>query len=178
MRENHPQPAAIRPGEAPGLLRHLDQLGAALLDFALAFQHGDIDDRLASQRLFESPLALVVVPSSPLATRPSLTLPELAGLRLALPVQGYSTRQVLDAAFEAHKIRPVVSIAVNDRPTLFQLGETGHWSTILTMATVDKQHSVTTIPIMGERMGRRARVVWLRDTYRKKAAVHFCDMLM
>ncbi|NTU78647.1 MAG: LysR family transcriptional regulator [Chloroflexales bacterium] len=155
----------------------LEQLCASQLDFVLTFQHRDIDARLASQPLFESPLALVVAPSSPLATRTRMTLPEIADLRLALPVQGYSTRQFLDAAFAAYQIRPRICIEVNDMPTLFQLVETGHWSTILTLATVDQQHSVVTIPLEGEGMRREARVVWLKERYRKQAARRFCELV-
>ena len=156
----------------------VEQLRAAQLDFVLTFQHQDDDERLASQPLFESPLALVVAHTSPLAARAEITLAEIAGLRLALPVQGYSTRQFLDAAFAAHQIRPAISIEINDIPTLFQLVETGHWSTVLTLATVEQQRSVVTIPIAGDVMSRQARVVWLKDAYRKRAALQFCELLV
>jgi LysR family transcriptional regulator, cyn operon transcriptional activator len=56
--------------------------------------------------------------------------------------------------------------------------KTGYWHTILTMATVEGEAELKAIPILGEGMNRQAWVVWLRDTYRKKASVRFCELVM
>ena len=162
-------------GTSDELLEHLH---AAQLDFVLTFQEEAWSDQLAQQLLFESPLALVVNLSSPFANRTSMSLDEIGGLRLALPVQGYSTRQFIDKAFATHRIEPTIAIEINDIPTLFQLVRTGYWHTILTMATVEGEAELKAIPIMGEGMNRQAWVVWLNKTYRKQAGVRFCELLM
>ncbi len=162
-------------GTSDELLEHLH---AGQLDFVLTFQEEAWSDHLAQQFLFELRMALVVSSSSPFAGRSSITLEEIGALRLALPVQGYSTRQFLDRAFATQRIDPTIAIEINDIPTLFQLVKTGYWHTILTMATVEGEVELKAIPIMGEGMNRQAWVVWLNNTHRKKASLRFCELLM
>lgn len=156
----------------------LEKLSVAQLDFVLAFHEKELKDPFFSHALFESRLALVVSSQSPLYTRTSITLPEISQLPLALPVQGYSTRQFLDHEFEKTDRPAHIQIEINDIPTLFELVRTGHWNTILLMATVSGQANLKAIPIEGKEMNIKARIIWLNMSYHKKAAVHFSDLLM
>ncbi|HYF61851.1 MAG TPA: LysR substrate-binding domain-containing protein [Herpetosiphonaceae bacterium] len=155
----------------------LEQLDAARLDVILTFHEQEFAPRFAWQHLFESPLALVAAPGSAWARRDGIAPEELRGVRLALPVQGYSTRNFLDARFAEWGIAPDIALEVNDIPTLFALVETGGWCTILTLATVENHPSLAAIPLLGEGMNRQAWVVWLKERYRKRAASEFCALV-
>lgn len=156
----------------------MEKLHLAQLDFVLTFQEKELREPFLSQKLFESRMAIVVSATSPLHERKSITLPEISSLPLALPVKGYSTRQFLDQAFEKANLTPRIQIEINDVPTLLELVGTGYWNTILSMATISGQTAVKAIPIEGEEMNQQAYVVWLHTSYRKKAALLFCDLLL
>lgn len=151
------------------------KLLAAEIDLALTFREGEWDDTLESEPLFESSMALIVAEGTD--SRVQVTLQEIGELPLVLPVRGYSTRQFLDRAFAENSIRPNIRMELNDIPTLLDLIRTGHWRTILSMATIRGQSGLKAIPIVGEGMNRQASVVWLRSAYRKKAASRFCELL-
>ncbi|HEY1012038.1 MAG TPA: LysR substrate-binding domain-containing protein, partial [Herpetosiphonaceae bacterium] len=155
-----------------------DAVRSGQVDVGLAFQGIADDPLLASQTLFESRLALVVAPTSPLADRTTMTLEEAVRLRLALPSQGYSTRQFLAAAVAARRLPLTAHIEVNDIPTLCALVATGQWQTILTLATVEQQPALIAIPLSDPDMTRQAQVIWPRQTHRTQAAIRFCALLM
>lgn len=156
----------------------LERLHAGQLDLVLTFGEQGLGGQLAQQLLFESRMALVVSSSSALAERTSIALAELRSLRLALPVQGYSTRQLLDKAFAARQIEPTLTLEINDIPTLLTLVKTGYWHTILTMANIEGETGVQAIPVTEEELNRQAWIVWLKNTHRKKAAIRFCELLV
>jgi len=156
----------------------MEKLHQGVLDFLLTFQEAEWKAPLVGEPLFESRMALVVADSSPLSQNDRITLAELSNLPLALPVKGFSTRQFIDHAFAQGGLHPDVRIEINDVPTLFDLVRTGHWHTILSMATVAGQAGLKAIPLEGESMNRQASVVWLESSYRKKAAIRFCELLL
>lgn len=155
-----------------------EKLLAAEIDLALSFREGGIrDDSFDSEPLFESRMALIAAEGTEWTDRQQVTLPEIGGLPLVLPVRGYSTRQFLNQAFAEADVRPNIRMELNDIPTLLDLVRTGHWHTILSMATVTGQSGLTAIPIEGAGMNRQASLVWLRSAYRKKAALRLSELL-
>ena len=121
--------------------------------------------------------SLITAEGTEWTDRQQITLPEIGGLPLVLPVRGYSTRQFLNQAFAEADVRPNIRMELNDIPTLLDLVRTGHWHTILSMATVTGQSGLTAIPIEGAGMNRQASLVWLRSAYRKKAALRLSELL-
>lgn len=155
----------------------LEQLAALRLDVVLTFCDAPAPAPFAYQPLLSSPLALVVAAASPLAARTSLALAEVPALPLALPAVGYSTRHFLDAALAAQHLTAHVQLELNDIPTLFDLVRTGHWHTVLSLATAHGEPGLRAIPLEGTNMTRHAGVFWLDAVYRKKAAEVFCTLL-
>ncbi|XWW45043.1 LysR family transcriptional regulator [Fibrella sp. USSR17] len=154
----------------------IEKLSTAELDLVLTFKEKRDDASHKYERLFSSPMTLVVPKTSELANRKRIPLEEIIGLPLAMPASGYSTIQHVTAAFKRKGLTPEVTIEINDIPTLLSLVKTGHWYTILTQVSVDDSDLVT-IPLEGNDMMRNAMAISLIDAYPKKAMLSFFHLL-
>jgi LysR family cyn operon transcriptional activator len=161
-------------GSSDELITKLEQ---AQLDFVLTFQNKALATPFVSQWLFESSMVLVLSASCPLASQAHIRLADLSHLPLALPAQGYSTRQFLDQAFRDLGLKPFIQIEMNDIPTLLDIVRTGRWYTVLSMATVAGQADLKTVRLAEDSMNRQAWLVWPELTYRKKSATVFAELL-
>jgi LysR family cyn operon transcriptional activator len=155
----------------------LEKLKQAEVDFVLSFSQVQETNIFFSQPLFESKLSLVFHPSNKVSGKKSIAVHELEGIPLVLPAKGFNTRHFLSDVFRQNKITPDIRMELNDINTLLQLVETGNWCTIMTMAAVKSRQSLKTIPITGIDITRQASITWLKDVYRKKAALVFTEMI-
>ena len=147
------------------------------IDFALTFYEDKHRDEFIHEPIMSSDMAVIVSETSPLASKTSISFKEVEQLTLALPVQGFNTRDFLDRQFEKYKIHPNITVEVNYTATIIDLVRTGAFETILTLATVHGEKGLCAIPIRDKNMRREAVTLRLKDSYQKKAALYFIDLL-
>ena len=155
----------------------LEKLKLGKLDFILSFLQMPENNQFDPQPLFESSLALIAHPLNPIAEKKQISIRDLKNVPLVLPARGFNTRHILDKVLEKYKLKPSIKVELNDINTLLQLVETGKWCTILTKASVKERKPLKIIPIRGLNIIRKASITWLKDRYRKKAALVFAQMI-
>ncbi|WP_010254642.1 LysR substrate-binding domain-containing protein [Myroides injenensis] len=148
------------------------------IDFALTFFEGEHREALNYRPLMTSDMALIVSNSSHLAILECVELKDVAKMRLALPVKGFSTRDFLDSQFKLHNINPNILVEVNQTSTVIDLVQIGAFETILTLATVHGESNIKAIPIMGVDIKREAVIITLKESYQKRAVEVFVNLLM
>ncbi len=87
-----------RDGVVSRLRNNLDDI------YVMSTPPADID--LVDETLMANPLVMIASTRSPLAKRPQLVLPDLAGERFILREKGSGTRMAIDHFFKAVKFRP------------------------------------------------------------------------
>lgn len=155
----------------------LDKLKSSKVDFLLSFLELQDNKMFISQRLYESPLTLVVHPSNAIAKKKFIQLQDLKDIPLVLPAQGFHTRHFLNEALAKNNIQANIKMELNDINTLLQLVETGNWCTIMTVAAAKGRQTLKTIPIKNLNIISQASITWPKDSYRKKAALVFTEMI-
>lgn len=155
----------------------LDKLKSAKVDFLLSFLELQDNEKFISQRLYESPLVLGVHPSNPLSKKTSVNIKDLKDIPLVLPSTGFHTRHFLNEVLLQNNIQPNIKMELNDINVLLQLVETGNWCTVMTVAAVKGRHTLKTVPIKGLNIVSQASITWPKESYRKKAALVFTDMI-
>lgn len=162
-------------GTTQELLCKLEQ---GTLDLVLSFYEWDNNERLITERLFSSCLALIVHTSHSFALKKHLNLKELMTLPLLLPSNSYSIRHYLDKVLQKHRLSANISMEVNDIHTLLQLVHTGRWATVLMGSSVFNHPELKAVKITGEGMTRLATITWPKGAYRKKSASMLAGCLM
>lgn len=82
----------------------LDRLKSGELNLGVGI--GPVEPPLAAHKLYTDSLAFVCAQSHALATRPTIKLRELGDQCLALLSRGYTTRAVIDAFLQRHRVAP------------------------------------------------------------------------
>lgn len=154
----------------------LDKLNQHQFDFVLTFHEKPNEPHLKYQALLNSNMVLVTAQKSPLASRSTISLSEVAALPLALPFSGYSTIQFFEESFGQQNLNPNICMEINDIPTLFEIVKTGFWHTILSDASVNDPE-VVGIPIEGENMKRTIMIISLKEAYEKQAVKKLYELL-
>ncbi len=155
----------------------LDKLKSAKVDFLLSFLELQDNEKFISQRLYESPLVLGVHPSNILSKKTSINIKDLKDIPLVLPSTGFHTRHFLNEVLLQNNIQPNIKMELNDINVLLQLVETGNWCTVMTVAAVKGRHTLKTVPIKGLNIVSQASITWPKESYRKKAALVFTEMI-
>lgn len=112
---------------------------------------------LTTRVLWNDPLAVVVGHDHPLAASKETNLETLATLPAVLPGQGTFTRALVESAFAAHGLHPVVKLSTNYLETIKMLVSVGlGWSVLpRTLADAD----TVTLPVPGLALTRHLGVV-------------------
>ncbi|MGG9971061.1 LysR substrate-binding domain-containing protein [Ferruginibacter sp. SUN002] len=155
----------------------LDKLKSTKVDFLLSFLELQDNEKFISQRLYDSPLALAVHPSNILSKKTSINIKDLKDIPLVLPSTGFHTRHFLNEALAKNNIQPNIKMELNDINVLLQLVETGNWCTVMTVAAVKGRHTLKAIPVKGLNIVSQASITWPKESYRKKAALVFTEMI-
>ncbi|UEG50992.1 LysR family transcriptional regulator [Ferruginibacter lapsinanis] len=155
----------------------LDKLKSTKVDFLLSFLELQDNEKFISQRLYDSPLALAVHPSNILSKKASINIKDLKDIPLVLPSTGFHTRHFLNEALAKNNIQPNIKMELNDINVLLQLVETGNWCTVMTVAAVKGRHTLKAIPVKGLNIVSQASITWPKESYRKKAALVFTEMI-
>lgn len=156
----------------------VDKLNDNKVDFILSLESDNIDRSFEVMPLFESNLHLVVHKSHSQANLKSITLDELGSLSFILPSKGFITRRLLDGVFKKKRLCPFINIELNDVHSILHLVNTGHWITIVSLASIKDQPELVAIPIDTEEdLSTHASLFWPRGAYRKKSALAFAEIL-
>ncbi|MEK6494428.1 LysR substrate-binding domain-containing protein [Myroides odoratimimus] len=162
-------------GTTNELMQYLER---QYIDFALTFFDGAHEENFVYKTVLISDMAFMVAKDSSLALLKEIRLKEIEQYRLALPVQGFSTRNFLDREFEKYNIQPNIAIETNQTSMIIDLVKKGAYQTVLTYATVHGERELCAIPIIDSNMKREAVIIQLKDSYLKKSVRVFVDLLM
>ncbi len=156
----------------------LEKLKSAKVDMVLSFLQSKESGIFVSEPLYKSDLSLVFHRSfASLKGKNNIHLQELSSIPLVLPARGFNTRHFLDEKLTRSHIRANIKMELTDMNILLQLVETGNWCTIMTIAAVKGRKELQTIPIQGLNVSSHASITWLKDAYRKKAAITFAELV-
>jgi len=135
-----------------------------------------VPPNVSIRKIYTRELVAVVSHQHRLAKRSSVTLEEIAAERLILTSPDEAPRVVVDRAFRAHGVEPVVSFEADDPATLIGLAAEGVAIGItgdhVARRAVDR---VAAVPIEGVRMQYSMAVAWSDRGPHTKAMSAFLD---
>jgi len=136
----------------------------------------DVPHDLSTRQIYSRELVVVVAPHHRFATRPSISLEEVAEERLILTSPDEAPRRVVDRAFQAHGLQPQVSFEADDPMTLIGLAAEG----IAIGITGDNiarrnTHRVVALPIDGVQMRYSMALAWSERGPHTRAMSTFLD---
>lgn len=114
--------------------------------------------KLRTRLVWPDPLAVVVAPNHPLASRKRPKLGDLAAYPAVLPDEGTYTHRIVKSALQAHGLEPQVRLATNFLETLKMLVAIGLGWSVLPRSMLDD--SLVALPITELKIGRELGVVW------------------
>jgi DNA-binding transcriptional LysR family regulator len=114
--------------------------------------------QLEQRVVWPDPLAVVVAPEHPLASRRRLHLVDLADWPAVLPDEATYTHRIVRAALQRHGVEPRVRLATNYLETLKMLAATGLGWSVLPLSMVD--HSLRVLRLPELKMHRDLGAVW------------------
>lgn len=162
-------------GTSEALIRRLNDFE---LDVVLVFNESTTEKQLRYQPLFSSPMALVTAKKSALSGKRTVTMQEIAQLRLAIvATEGYNRDHFFRRLFNTHGLDPEFSVEVNDNAAVLELVKTGKWHTIMVQTSV-RDKELHAIPIKNKDMVRTAMIISLKEAYEKKAVKKFVELLL
>lgn len=144
--------------------------GSAVL---AALERGELDvgiarttnsDLLTSLVIFPTHVIAVLSRSHRLAKRRALVVKDLYGERLLIPPRSFTSRILLDSAFNSEKVRPYIALESHDLNTLVALAEAGYGVALTPSTVATESRSVAVLPIMhaGSPLGGSNSLIWAR----------------
>lgn len=148
------------------------------LDFILSFKDDKDDERLFYTHLFQSKMSLVTKLGTEESKKTSFSLKQISEISLVMPSREYSTTNFILDVFNKAKLNLSIALEVNDIPTLLEMVKTGLWSTILAESTIIDEKELSIIPIKSSNMLRTGVIIEQKESYKKKSAEVFKEMLI
>jgi DNA-binding transcriptional LysR family regulator len=136
----------------------------------------DVPHLLSTRQIYSRELVVVVAPQHRFATRPSISLEEVAGERLILTSPEEAPRRVVDRAFQSHGLQPQVSFEADDPMTLIGLAAEGI-AIGITGDNIARRNTqrVVALPIDGVRMRYSMALAWSERGPHTRAMSTFLD---
>jgi DNA-binding transcriptional LysR family regulator len=136
----------------------------------------DVPQDISTRLVYSRELVVVVAPHHRFATRPSISLEEVAEERLILTSPEEAPRRVVDRAFRARGLQPQVSFEADDPMTLIGLAAEG----IAIGITGDNiarrnTHRVVAVPVEGVQMRYSMALAWSERGPHTRAMSTFLD---
>ena len=148
------------------------------LDCFVAFKpSSDIDD-IETLPLFDSKLAIIMRRHHPLSDRASMTADELCKHPLVLPAKGLQSRKYIEriSEIDVHKLN--VTMETNDPNILLEIISATNLLAITSTLAISYRNDLISIPLAGINSKMTGCIHRLKNTYVKKSAKIFSDMLM
>lgn len=155
----------------------IDKLCRHELDVVLSYKPTHISKKVESVELFKDQLGVVVPQDHELASRPSLTLADIANYSFALPAKGLQARNVLERLLVAHNITLNTRVELNIATPLLRLVRKSKMLTVLSCSAVATTPDLCAIPLKGEESSMVGCFHTLKGVYRKHAADEMLRLL-
>lgn len=168
----------------PGISLHLadmaqEEIETALeddaLDLGLAFSDVHSED-VEWHPLHAERLALVMAEAHPCADMSVIDGPTLEGMEMVMMGPDFATRQLIDAHFRQHSIRPKIAVEATSMMTIVEIVRKSRLVTILPDAIVREQHALVARPLDPVIEPRRVALLQRRGAYRSAAARAFVEI--
>ena len=155
----------------------LEMLTDRELDIVLAYKSALADERIASHLLFSGRLSLIMAkryaPDAPGGIAPT----DLPNYPLALPSKGLQARDALEMILSTQNINLDIRFEMNSLHGILSLVRNSRLATILSGEVVNKVDAFAAIPINHPDARMDGCYHYLKNTYQKKAAEVFINML-
>ncbi len=155
----------------------LEMLSNGEVDCVLSYKPCTLPDDIESHTLFDDRLSAIVRSEHPLSALPQVTLEELHRHSLALPARGMQARNILNNICKQHSIELSPRLEINEVTPLLQLVESSNMVTVLSQSSIENNHNLRSIPIVGAEGLMTGSYHVLRDSYKKQSMKTFVDML-
>ena len=155
----------------------MDMLQRREVDFVLAFNPTDRNDKIESHVLFNNHLSVVVSEQHSLAKRKSLTLDDLAPYDAAMPARGLQARNSFDDMIHSENSKLKIRVELNDVSILLKLIKQSKLITILADATIHDEDGLVAIPLEMTGNDMEGCIHLLKQAYVKNSAREFYRLL-
>lgn len=155
----------------------LDMLCHHDLDVVLSYKPTQTNRQVESVELFKDRLGVVVPQDHELASRPSLTLADIARYSFALPAKGLQARNVLEQLLTASDITLNTRVELNIATPLLRLVRKSKMLTVLSCSAVATNPDLRAIPLEGEACQMIGCFHTLKGVYRKRAVDEMLRLL-
>lgn len=155
-----------------------DMLRNGNLDLIVAFKPAINYDGIVSEPFFQCKLSAIMRKDHPLSERDSVTMEELSRYGLVLPGGGLQARKAFDRFIDVDTSRLDVRIELNEPNIIMDIIEHSSMVSILSTLAIHYNNALVAKPIEGIDRTMTACVHYLRDTYRKRSATVFTQMLL
>ncbi len=153
-----------------------DLLVSGQLDVGIAFYPTNRQD-IETEPLFEERMLLVVAANHPLSKKKTLAMKSLANVPMALLTRSFATRRLLDDAFRAAGITPLVRVEMESVEALLASCRVGNLVSIVPERAARQAEGLCRIALASPQPVRRAGVLWRKGAQKSPAARAFIDLL-
>jgi LysR family cyn operon transcriptional activator len=122
-------------------------------------------------------MVLVVGPRHPLANRRRVRMVELHRRELALPPRKFTTRLLLDEAFQAAGAEPCVAVEMSSLAAILALVQQTAFATIVSRSALPSQGGLHAIALEGPTLVRTPGLIWAVDRPRSPAVASFASIV-
>lgn len=135
----------------------------------------NVESPIIATQVWEDRLEIVVAPDHPLATGGPVSLAELAAHQAVFPGSNTFTHGIVSRLFEAHGLRPQVSMSTNYMETIKMMVSIGLAWSILPRTMLDE--SVKVLRVFDVTLTRQLGCIWHSGRTLSNAAQALIDLL-
>ncbi|WP_425257795.1 LysR substrate-binding domain-containing protein [Rubrivivax sp. RP6-9] len=152
------------------------RLAEGALDLGVSYRPADAPE-LWFEPLYHEELRLVVAPTHLLARRRRVRMVELHGLRMVLLPQAFSTRQLLDEAFEAAGAAPRVVVELNSIAPMIELIRRTDIAGIIAETAITPGSDLAVVPLEDPTPRRTPGLLWKKGAARSPTMRHMAAII-
>ncbi len=170
---------------APGTVVSVQELSAreiaqrlakGALDLGVSYRPADAPD-LWFEPLYHEELKLVVAAGHPLARRRRVRMVELHGARMVMLPGEFSTRQLLDEAFEAAGAEPRVVVELNSVAPMLELIRRTDLAGIVAETALTPSDELAVVPLEDPTPRRTPGLLWKKGAARSPTMRHMAAVI-
>lgn len=170
---------------APGTVVSVQELSAreiaqrlaeGALDLGVSYRPADARE-LWFEPLYHEELKLVVAAAHPLARRRRVRMVELHGVRMVLLPSEFSTRQMLDDAFEAAGAEPRVVVELNSVAPMLELIRRTDLAGIVAETAITPSSDLAVVPLEDPTPRRTPGLLWKKGAARSPTMRHMAAVI-
>jgi len=155
----------------------MNMLDKQEVDLVLSYKSNQVYPNIQSYILFDNRLAAIVNKNHLIAKRKKISLSELEGYALALPVKGMQARNAFDRITENRHFRFDTRLEINDVNMLLEVVKSTQLVTMLSEATSKRMSGIVAIPLDEKDTAMEGSFHVKKDVYRKNATKEFLRLL-